>query len=380
MPTASLRILVTGTLAASPRQGGIAWVFLQYLLGLRRLGHEVWYLDQLPPHTPAAALEQSENVAWFRQVMAEFGFQEQAALLLSGARQAVGMSYAQVQEAARRTDIVLNISGALRDAELMRAIPVRAYLDLDPAFSQFWHEQGVDLGWAGHTHWLTVGQALGGPDCPVPDCGLPWIATLPPVVLEHWPVAERTIHEAFTTVANWRSYGSVTVNGVFYGQKAHTLRQFLALPQRANGQFVLALGIHPDETKDLEALAEHGWRLIDPAAAADTPRHYQDFIQGSKAELGIAKSGYVLSRCGWFSDRSVCYLASGRPVLAQETGFSRCVPAGEGLLAFSTLDEALAGVESLNADYPRHRRAARRLAEEFFDSDKVLSRLLDRLA
>jgi hypothetical protein len=140
-----------------------------------------------------------------------------------------------------------------------------------------------------------------------------------------------------------------------------------------------ALAIHLGETKDLEALAANGWRLLDPAEVAGTPAHYRAFLQGSRAEFGVAKSGYVVSRCGWFSDRSACYLACGRPVLAQDTGFRPFLPTGDGLLAFATLDDALAGIESLNGDYPRHARAARALAEEFFDSDKVLTGLLRRV-
>jgi hypothetical protein len=141
-----------------------------------------------------------------------------------------------------------------------------------------------------------------------------------------------------------------------------------------------ALSIHPDEQDDLQALAENGWRLLDPAEVARTPSSYRSFVQGSRAELGIAKSGYVASRCGWFSDRSVCYLASGRPVLAQDTGFTDYLPAGEGLLSFNTLEEARGGVEEILRDYPRHARAARDLAEAYFDSDIVLTRLLDEVA
>jgi glycosyltransferase involved in cell wall biosynthesis len=142
---------------------------------------------------------------------------------------------------------------------------------------------------------------------------------------------------------------------------------------------MLALAIHPDERQDLRALAANGWDLLDPAQIARTPADYQRFIQGSKAEFGIAKSGYVASRCGWFSDRSLCYLASGRPVLAQDTGFSNFVPVGEGLFAFRSTEDILAAIEEVQMNYARHARAARAIAEEFFDSDKVLSRLLDRL-
>jgi hypothetical protein len=158
------------------------------------------------------------------------------------------------------------------------------------------------------------------------------------------------------------------------------MRLFMELPRRTDARFRLALAIHPDEVRDLEALAENGWELVDPVEAAGTPERYERFVRRSMAELGIAKSGYVLSRSGWFSDRSACYLASGRPVLAQETGFSRFLPTGQGLLAFETVDDAVAGVESIRGDYSRHARGARKLAEELLDSDRVLGRLLDRLA
>jgi len=210
----------------------------------------------------------------------------------------------------------------------------------------------------------------------VPDCGIDWRKNGQPVVLEHWPVAGAIVHDALTTVGNWRGSGSFEYDGVFIGQKAHSLRQLITLPTRTNERFLLALGIHPEETRDLEALARNGWQLADPLEVAGTPAAYRSFIQGSKAEFGLVKQGYVAAPCGWFSDRSVCYLASGRPVVAQETGFSRWLPTGEGLFAFETEEDVLAAVEELNRDYPRHRRAARALAEAHFDSDKVLDRLL----
>jgi hypothetical protein len=282
-----------------------------------------------------------------------------------------------LREVARRTDLLVNVSGMLADGELTGRIPVRVYLDLDPAFNQLWHAtQGIDMRFAGHNRFVTVGQAIGRPECTVPTCGLPWVPTLQPVVLAHWPMAEGVTHDALTTVGNWRGYGSIEYGGVFYGQKAHALRPLISLPTLTDEKFVLALAIHPDEKKDLAALAGNGWRLLDPAEVAGTPASYRRFVQGSMAEFGIAKSGYVASRCGWFSDRSACYLASGRPVLAQETGFSRFLPTGEGLFAFETCDQVLAGIEVLRRNYTRHARAARALAEEYFDSDKVLTRFL----
>ena len=151
------------------------------------------------------------------------------------------------------------------------------------------------------------------------------------------------------------------------------------MPKLAGSRFQVALGIHPDEQRDLEALRANGWELVDPVRAACTPDRYAEFIRASKAEIGIAKSGYVASRCGWFSDRSACYLASGRPVVAQETGFARFLPTGEGLLAFESLEDAVACVEEVERDYPRHSSAARAIAEQHLDSDRVLSSLIERL-
>ena len=153
----------------------------------------------------------------------------------------------------------------------------------------------------------------------------------------------------------------------------------MSLPHKTSEPFIVALAIHPDERRDLALLAEHGWTLVDPAQVTSTPDCYRAFVQGSKGEIGVAKSGYAASRCGWFSDRSVCYLASGRPVVGQDTGFSRYLPTGEGLLAFETADEAGAGIDMVVRDYERHASAARAIAEEFFDSSRVLPQLLERV-
>jgi hypothetical protein len=378
-----LTILISGMIAGVPRQGGAAWAVLQYLLGFKRLGHDVYFVEPLsetalrPAGTQFAA---SANAAYFSRVTAEFGLEQSAALWLKGTPWTVGLSLTQLRQVARRTDVLIDISGMLMDPTLTEFIPIRVYLDMDPAFTQLWHSAlGIDMHLDRHTHFVTVGLALGRRDCLVPTCTLQWITTLPPVVLEHWPVAKSLSRDALTTIANWRGYGSIEHGGVMYGQKAHSVRQFMDLPTRTTAKFVLALGIHLDERKDLAALASNGWQLLDPARAVPTPSRYRAFVQGSKAEFGIAKSGYVSSRSGWFSDRSACYLASGRPVLAQETGFSRFLPVGEGLFTFQNTDDALKGIQQLNCDYPRQRRAARLIAEECLDSDKVLGRLLSAI-
>src|SRR4051794_34519151 len=349
MSQRGLTILFSGMIAGDPRQGGATWAVLQYLLGFRRLGHDVLFVEPIRPSSlrPAGAkLAESANAGYFRQVARDFDLVGRSALLLDRTTECFGLSYPQVLEIARRANVLINVSGMLADPALLERVPVRAYLDLDPGFVQMWQAvQGIDMRFEGHTHFLTVGQSIGQPECTVPTCGRKWVATLPPVVLEQWPMSgpEPSAGGAWTTIANWRGYGSIEHDGVLYGQKAHSLRALMDLPGRTAERLELALAIHPQEVHDLGALKAHGWRLVDPQAVAATPADYRRFVQGSKGEFGVAKSGYVASRSGWFSDRSACYLASGRPVVAQDTGFSQHLPTGAGLLAFDTAAGAAAG-------------------------------------
>lgn len=378
-----LKIIVSGMVAGDPWQGGATWAVLQYVLGFRDLGHDVLLIEPISCKSirpPGTRLTDSENTTYFRSVMADFGLGEQSALLLAGTKETFGLSYEELRKQAQSADLLINISGMLNDEELVAPVPVRVYLDLDPAFNQLWSSvQGIDMRFAGHTHFITVGMNLGDSDCPVPTCGLNWVKTFQPVVLERWPVAKKVNYAGLTTVANWRGYGSIEHEGRHYGQKAHSLRQFIALPTLTREKLCLALAIHPNETKDLAALLANNWQLLSPAELTSTPDQYQNFIQCSKGELGIAKSGYVVSHCGWFSDRSVCYLASGRPVIAQETGFSRHLPTGGGLFSFQNTGEALTAIDRLNGSYETHAHQARAIAEEYFDSGKVLTRLLEQI-
>jgi hypothetical protein len=374
-------ILLSGMIAGDPFQGGATWAVLQYLLGFRQLGCDVTLVEPLNPaqlRPQGASFEQSDNARYFVDVAREFGLTQDAALLLVGSEQTIGLPYDELRRRAARCDLLFNISGMLQDPALLESAPRRVYLDLDPAFIQLWQSVcNIDMHFSSHTHFVTVAQAIGSPQCSVPTCGLEWLTTFQPVVLEQWPVAESIVHNALTTVGNWRGYGSIEHDGRHYGQKAHSLRNFFKLPKLTAEKFVLALGIHPEEKSDVQALRENNWELLDPIDAVGSPGRYREFIQGSKAEFGIAKSGYVVSRCGWFSDRSACYLASGRPVLAQDTGFNQFLPIGEGLFAFATIEDVLSAIQEMNRDHPRHRRAARAIAEKYFDSRTVLSRLLE---
>lgn len=373
-----LKILLSGMVAGDPRQGGATWAVLQYLVGLEALGHDVIVVEPVSWQGVGSSLAGSPAARYFESLGLVEG---RAALLTAGGEETVGLSYRQVAEFARDADLLLNVSGMLRDERLLESIPIRAFLDLDPGFNQVWEATGEDMGFGLHTHHVTVGTLVGRAGCPIPTCGCAWIHTFPPIALDLWPLAGPPSRDAaFTTVGHWRSYGSIEHGGIHYGQRAHSLRELIELPTFCSNRFQLALGIHPDEVADLEALRANGWDLVDPLAVAGTPLAYAEFIRGSKAELSVAKSGYVDSRSGWFSDRSACYLASGRPVVAQDTGFGDRLPVGAGLLAFATVGEAAAAAERVNADWGRHSAAARELAEEHLEARKVLSTLLERIA
>jgi hypothetical protein len=382
MTKSRLTILCSGMIAADQGYGGATWAVLQYLLGFKQLGHDVYFVEPIPrARLQPAGCDFAESGAsrWFQQVVGDFGLSDSAALLLEGTTQTVGLSYEALRRVASRADVLVNISGMLTDPALLDPIQRRVYLDLDPGFNQAWHSGGeVDMRFDAHTHFATVGLAVGRAECRVPACGRTWLTTCPPVVLREWPVARRQTRDAFTTVANWRSYGSVHYDGLFLGQKAHALRPLIHLPRKTRRRFELALAIHPAEP-DVAALHGNGWQLVDPMHVAGTPEKYRRFVRGSRAELGIAKSGYIAARSGWFSDRSACYLAAGRPVLAQDTGFGAVLPTGEGLLSFTTDEDAIEGIDAIDTDYERHRDAARAIAEQYFDSDRVLTRLLDRM-
>jgi hypothetical protein len=371
-----LKIMLSGMVAGDPHQGGATWAVLQYFFGLRDLGHDVLLVE--PVADDGGSWDPSSDTSsYFRSLSLPGG---RAALLRTHSRETVGATYAELVAFAAEADVLINISGMLEDERLLEQVPIRAFLDLDPGFNQVWYLTGADMGFDRHTHFASVGQLLGSRSCAVPTCGRRWIPTLPPVTLDRWPLVAAPRSAAFTSIGHWRSYGSMEHEGIHYGQRAHSLRELIELPGRVGTELELALGIHPDEVHDLAALRRNGWKLVDPAAVAATPDRYAAYIRGSEAELGIAKSGYVNSRSGWFSDRSACYLASGRPVVAQETGFGEVLPLGEGLMSFTTLDEAAAAIDEVRGDPARHGGRARELAEDLFDSRAVLGRLLLELA
>ena len=345
-------VLVGGAVAQQPGRGGHAAVFLSWLLGLRDLGCRVALVDRLLPDAQATQL------AWLRTVLEPHGLP----VLLAGA------------DRVPRADLLLDVMG-YSGVEADR----RVFVDVDPGFGQLWAELGLHDPYGDYDDLVTVGTAVGSDGSLVPTRGRRWLPVLPPVHLPSWPATD-VAGGSFTTVASWRGpFGPVEHRGRSYGLRAHSFRRLLEARAVAGVDVELALDIDPADAADRAALLAAGYRLADPAVVAGTPEDYRRWVQGSLGELCVAKDLYVATAGGWFSDRSACYLASGRPVVAQDTGWTAALPHGEGLLAFTDTASAAAGLAEVAASPVRHGRAARGLAEAHLDSRVVLGGLLDRL-
>ncbi|HJT35974.1 MAG TPA: hypothetical protein VJ783_28355, partial [Pirellulales bacterium] len=275
-----------------------------------------------------------------------------------------------------------NVMGYLDDEEIRSRVKRRVFVDIDPGFPQMWKELGLHDAFQGHTDFVTLGRNIGAPSCTIPTCELKWITMPQPVVLDHWPAQPPRPSGAFTSIGAWRGPNApIEYRGHTYGLRVHEFRKFVELPRRCpDTKFEMALDIHPADAKDLESLHNNGWSIVDPLEVVGGPKEYRAYVADSKAEFMVPKQMYIDANSGLLSDRSVYYLATGRPVLARDTGIKQLYPTGEGLLMFSTLDEAAAGVGEIQRNYARHCKAARDIAEEYFDSDKVLGRLLEELS
>ena len=363
-------VVVAGALANKPGSAGEAWVRMSWVRGLERLGLDAWFVEEITEADESA-------VDWFRSVSARFMAPERVALI-AGGETVAGPSLDELREVARESTLV-NISGHLALPQLFNSFRRRVMLDIDPGFTQFWHAQGLPGARVeGHDLHFTIGERIGCPDCPIPTSGVDWRPVRQPVVLDDWPVVEPGDADRFTTVGSWRPpFGPIEHDGRRYGLKHHEFRRFIELPVRSPHEFELALDIHPADDADRRGLEQHGWHLVDPRRVADDLDAFRAYVQGSTAEFSVAQGVYVETACGWFSDRSVRYLASGRPVLVQDTGFARILPAGLGLVAFRTLEEAVAGADDIVARYPEHATAARRIAENCFAAERVLARFCE---
>jgi hypothetical protein len=378
-------LIVLGMMGRCPF-GGQTWLFLNWLRGLARLGHDVWYVedDSVWPYHPekdSVTDDCSYAVRHIARCMDRIELPGRWAFRFAlPAGECWGMSSARLNELYHSCDALLNVVGAtdLHDEQL--AVPFRVYVETDPVTAELRLANGDEhtrVAFANHHAYVTYGENFGAPDCGVPLNGITYAKTRQPIDLELWPMAYDPAARFFTTIGNYRQRGNdVEYNGEIYSWSKHReWEKFLRLPRRTAQPFELAM--MPDDPADREHLQAHGWRLVSPLRMSlDIFGDYPDYFRRSRAEFTVAKDQNVRLRSGWFSERDACYLASGKPVVAQDTGFSSLLPTGEGLFAFTTMDEAVAAVEAINSDYHRHCEAARALAEEYFEARKVAARLL----
>ena len=349
-------------------RGGHAMHVLQILEGLRRLGHDVLFLEFLEER-PAA-----DAAAAF---LTTLGDRPGALLDAATGESFAGLAREEVAAFAARADAVISLAVHYRREPwpLLEAVRPRILIEQDPGYTHLWAADGDPLDIFGeHDVHFTVGANVGTPRSPIPDCGIAWRALWPPVVLDWWPVGAPVHRDRFTTVGAWRDYGYLELDGETYGPKVEEFAKFMDLPRVAGEQLELTLAIEPEDP-DREVLLAHGW-LLEPPSLVDTPARYRDYVAGSLGEFSCAKGGYVGTRSGWFSDRSACYLAAGRPVVLQATGFEDVLPVGAGVFAVRDVDEAAAAMAEIRGDYARHAHAARELAREFFDAERLLGGML----
>ena len=373
-------ILADGSLAGYPQGGGHWTVLLQYVLGLRDLGHDVIWLELLQssgdPDTDRRRIHR-----FFRRFR-HYGVGDRCALICFDkmptleSASSYGLSTTEIREVARSADLMWNFACGVRQP-LLSLFKHPVLVDLDPGHLQV-SALTWDLDIPAHRAFLTVGTKMHDADCGVPTLGVTWKSFLPFVYLPWWRVTPDPGPRApFTSVTHWKWEELWWQARVLSVSKRDAYLRYLALPQLAARAFELAANIHPDDpTDDRDVLRQHGWNLVHPYQVAGSPPAYRRYIRRSRAEFCCPKPIHRELRTGWFSDRSAAYLASGRPVLSEDTGFAERLPTGEGLLTFRTLDDAIAAVWEIDASYARHMRAARDLAETYLDARRSLAAML----
>jgi hypothetical protein len=377
------KVVVSGILFWFPL-AGVTYQFLHYLIPLRRLGYDVYYIEDPSQWIYNARIhdvspDASENVAAIAPILEAHGFKDRWAFRgnYEGGR-SYGMSAAQIARLYREADVLLNVTGQeVREEHL--ACRRRIYVESDPFSFQvraaLGHEATI-RHLSAHDMHFTFGENLGAPDCAVPTAGYTWLPTRQPVVLDLWRAVSGP-RQTYRTITTWSNRGkNIEYNGdTYYWTKDREFEKFIDLPQRRRGPFELATRVDEATRARLES---HGWRIVDSFGVSAHMDAYRDYIGGSRGEFTVARDQYVRPNTGWFSDRSACYLAAGRPVITQETGFSKFLPTGRGLYAFSTCDELLAAIDAVESDYEGNCRAAGEIAAECFDADKVVGSLMQR--
>ena len=382
VPPQKPKVICAVVIAHVPENSsGNTWAFLNWAIGLRAAGLDVWLVEHLDraklAFAPGVTGGESLNERLWRRIVTEHGFEDRATLFLDDDAD----SAAAFTRWAEDADALVNLSGQFKLHDRVAHLSRRAYVDLDPAFTQLWAGTlDVDMNFAGHTHFFSVGSLVASAH--LPPTGRKWLPTLSPVSLPHWTSVEDVAlpidpTDCWTTVTHWHGYKTMPWEGRVYGDKRESLVLVRDLP-RHGARLLVATDMQPDWT-DYQEFFATGWRFIDAAQISGDMRVYRKFLEASAGEFSVAKQGYVMSRCGWFSDRSACYLALGRPVVLQETGWSEVLPSGDGLRAWQTVEEAVEVLRDFEREPAKHRAAARRIAEEFLDARKVAATLLRRI-
>jgi hypothetical protein len=384
-----MRAVVTGMIGTYP-VGGVAWDYGQYLIGLEDLGFEVYYLEDTGcPTYDSDKREYDENCTYALRFLKEALSQLSPSLserwhFRDQSGQAYGIERQKLRDVVASADVFLNVSGGTLMRDEYLKCPCKVLIDTDPGWNHFvnypkwderpgWHDSH---GFRAHDHFFTYAERLGCADCLLPDFELHWNATRPPVVIDRWSPQGRA--NKWTTVMTWNNFHKpVKYKGRLFGTKELEFAKIERMPRaRTNATYELATG---GSGAPIEEWREIGWNVVDSHTISQTLDDYRDYVQSSRGELSVAKNLYVATRSGWFSCRSACYLAAGRPAILQDTGFSEVLPTGEGLLAFSTEDEACEAIDQVESDYSRHSEAARAVACEHLNSKKVLRSMLQRI-
>ncbi len=379
-----LRILVLGYIVRGP-MGGMTWHHLQYVLGLHQMGYDVYFLEDsgdtayccYDPLRNVTDQNPSYGLEYTKQVFKRMGLENKWAYYDQHKEQWHGPLSETALKIIKESDILLNLSCSNTLRSWLYDVPVRILIDTDPVFTQIRNlADPLRLSFTKqHTTFFTFGENFKQEGCMIPDDGIAWKPTRQPVVMNAWPVSKGNEQGAFTTIMKWESYPGKDHNGRYYGMKAESFNDYMEIPQKTKSVMEVAVS---DTAAPKQKLTENNWHLSYPQKISSDPWKYQEYIQQSKAEFSIAKHGYVEARTGWFSERSTAYLASGRPVIVQDTGFSDWLKTDFGLIPFNDKNEALLAIEEINKNYVKHCRTARDLAETYFASDKVLTSLIEK--
>jgi len=375
-------ILSSFKVASFPEGGGHFWVYMQYMQSLRRAGCDVYWMEQFHPSGDEAFDDRAVNA--FRRRARAFGLEGKLLLYVRGPdgdqREWLGVSATDAEATLRRADLLLNFHYAIHPSLL--ALPRRtALVDIDPGLLQYWIGTRL-LEVPPHDVYLTTGETVGTPGTPFPDCGVQWIHFHPLVCLDLWPPKYDLACDTFTTVSGWSANTWIPMreNGAEVlkeNTKRVSFLEFADLPRHTSQPLELALDLADSDAEERRLLEDHGWGIRYSREIAGTPQTYQQYIQGSRGEFSCARPSCLWFQNAWVSDRTACYLASGKPVVVQHTGQSSFLPNGEGMFRFKTMGEAADALERIDADYARHCRAAREIAEAYFDASRSTARILD---